>query len=209
MSHQLYLDLLHGLLPGIADGSSVLDSVFKIKVIRCKSCRHLALSALYHWQMKTSIQFYGEGEEKNGSKEKGGCSVCSDPSLDRAWFLAHGRSTRMIMMKLESLGLVFVRLIFHPSSSATLGMCLCIPSQLSAASSSREGRPQDGCLALHLTFAHWSGGKNWGCSVRGRMQGTRVLVILSAPLRLRNPRYKTVGCKDFKKFGKAWKRQRG
>lgn len=52
---------------------------------------------------------------------------------------AHGHSTWTMVIKSDSLGLVFVRLIFHPSSSATLGMCLCIPSQLSAGSSSREG----------------------------------------------------------------------
>lgn len=65
----------------------VLD--IKTKVIQCKSWRHAVLSSLCCCQVKIQIQFCGEGEEKNGSKARGGCSVCSDPSLEQAWLLTH------------------------------------------------------------------------------------------------------------------------
>ena len=54
--------------------------------------------------------------------------------------VVHGYSIWLQIIKLESLGLVFVKLIFQPSSSAILGMRLCIPSQLYATVTTRKVR---------------------------------------------------------------------
>lgn len=118
--------------------------------------------------------------------------------------IVYGYSIWLQIIKLESLGPVVVKLILHPSSSAILGTCLCIPSQLSPAATA--GKAYSRIVAAPSTQLLLVGstqlllvGLGRGKRADQSEKGCDGLVIFSAPVRQRNLRYKTVGCKDLKK----------
>lgn len=197
---QPYWDLLHGLFPGTA-ASRVFWIVFSLTKLFSANpggtwsylhlmCLRVTVENIYQ------ILWWSWGGEQLQRKGRILCllwlsfTVLSGTVWNRhdSSLVVHGQGISLRIIKLESLGSLFVRLIFHPSSSSLSEDVPVYPITVLHCSNSREGAFQERCCTIHSAFSYWFEEKKQGWSVRGSMQWDTVLGILPAPAGQRNLR---------------------